>query len=36
VVLDAMGGRNWKKNYRLLSSLGRLMVFGMASGKPRR
>jgi NADPH:quinone reductase-like Zn-dependent oxidoreductase len=32
VVLDAMGGRNWKKNYRLLSPLGRLMVFGMSSG----
>jgi NADPH:quinone reductase-like Zn-dependent oxidoreductase len=32
LVLDAMGGRNWKKNYRLLSPLGRLMVFGMSAG----
>jgi NADPH:quinone reductase-like Zn-dependent oxidoreductase len=27
-----MGGSNWKKNYRLLSPLGRLMIFGMSAG----
>ena len=32
LVLDAMGGSNWKKNYRLLSPLGRLMIFGMSAG----
>ena len=31
LILDAMGGGNWKKNYRLLSPLGRLMVFGLAN-----
>jgi len=31
LVLDPMGGRNWRKNYRLLSPLGRLMVFGFAN-----
>jgi synaptic vesicle membrane protein VAT-1 len=31
VVLDPMGGRNWRKNYRLLAPLGRLMVFGLAN-----
>jgi NADPH:quinone reductase-like Zn-dependent oxidoreductase len=31
VVLDPMGGRNWMKNYRLLSPLGRLMAFGFAN-----
>ncbi|MFT3843221.1 MAG: medium chain dehydrogenase/reductase family protein [Myxococcaceae bacterium] len=31
VVLDPMGGRNWKKNFRVLAPLGRLMVFGLAN-----
>jgi synaptic vesicle membrane protein VAT-1 len=31
LVLDPMGGRNWRKNYRLLAPLGRLMVFGLAN-----
>jgi NADPH:quinone reductase-like Zn-dependent oxidoreductase len=31
VILDPMGGRNWRKNYRLLAPLGRLMVFGLAN-----
>jgi NADPH:quinone reductase-like Zn-dependent oxidoreductase len=31
LILDAMGGSNWKKNYRVLSPLGRLMVFGLAN-----
>ncbi len=31
LVLDPMGGRNWRKNYRLLAPLGRLMVFGFAN-----
>jgi synaptic vesicle membrane protein VAT-1 len=31
LILDAMGGRNWKKNYRLLAPLGRLMMFGLAN-----
>ncbi len=31
LVLDAMGGRHWKKNFRLLAPLGRLMVFGLAN-----
>jgi NADPH:quinone reductase-like Zn-dependent oxidoreductase len=31
LILDPMGGRNWKKNYRLLAPLGRLMVFGLAN-----
>ncbi|HUK64122.1 MAG TPA: zinc-binding dehydrogenase, partial [Dongiaceae bacterium] len=30
-VLDPMGGRNWKKNFRVLAPLGRLMVFGLAN-----
>jgi NADPH:quinone reductase-like Zn-dependent oxidoreductase len=31
LVLDPMGGRNWRKNERLLAPLGRLMVFGLAN-----
>ena len=31
LVLDPLGGRDWRKNYRLLSPLGRLMVFGLAN-----
>ncbi len=31
LILDPMGGRNWKKNYRLLAPLGRLMLFGLSS-----
>ncbi len=30
VVLDPVGGKNWKKNYRLLAPLGRLMVYGFS------
>jgi NADPH:quinone reductase-like Zn-dependent oxidoreductase len=33
MVLDPMGGRHWRKNYRLLSPLGRLMVFGFANAQ---
>lgn len=38
VVLDALGGRDWKKGYALLRPLGRLVAFGfanMASGRRR-
>jgi NADPH:quinone reductase-like Zn-dependent oxidoreductase len=31
MILDAMGGANWKKNYRLLAPLGTLMMFGLAN-----
>jgi NADPH:quinone reductase-like Zn-dependent oxidoreductase len=31
LILDPMGGNHWKKNYRLLAPLGRLMVFGFAN-----
>jgi NADPH:quinone reductase-like Zn-dependent oxidoreductase len=31
LVLDPMGGGNWRKNYRLLAPLGRLMLFGLAN-----
>jgi NADPH:quinone reductase-like Zn-dependent oxidoreductase len=31
LILDPMGGRNWRKNYRLLAPLGRLIVFGFAN-----
>jgi NADPH:quinone reductase-like Zn-dependent oxidoreductase len=31
VILDAMGGAYWKKNYRLLAPTGRLMMFGLAN-----
>jgi NADPH:quinone reductase-like Zn-dependent oxidoreductase len=31
LILDPMGGRNWRKNYRLLAPLGRLMLFGLAN-----
>ncbi len=31
VILDPMGGGHWKKNYRLLAPLGRLVVFGLAN-----
>jgi len=31
LILDPMGGANWKKNYRLLAPLGRLMLFGLAN-----
>jgi NADPH:quinone reductase-like Zn-dependent oxidoreductase len=33
LVLDPMGGRHWRKNYRLLAPLGRLMVFGFANAQ---
>ena len=33
LILDAMGGDNWDKNYRLLAPLGRLMLFGFASAQ---
>jgi len=38
IVLDPLGGRNWKKNYRLLKPSGRLVYFGassMVGGKKR-
>jgi NADPH:quinone reductase-like Zn-dependent oxidoreductase len=31
LVLDPMGGRHWRKNYRLLAPLGRLMLYGVAN-----
>jgi len=31
LILDPMGGRNWRKNYRLLAPLGRLMIYGVAN-----
>jgi NADPH:quinone reductase-like Zn-dependent oxidoreductase len=31
LILDAMGGASWRKNYRLLAPLGRLMLFGLAN-----
>jgi NADPH:quinone reductase-like Zn-dependent oxidoreductase len=31
VVLDPMGGENWRKGYRLLAPLGRLMIYGFSS-----
>ena len=31
LILDPMGGRHWRKNYRLLAPLGRLMLFGFAN-----
>jgi synaptic vesicle membrane protein VAT-1 len=33
VILDPMGGEHWKKNYRLLAPLGRLMLFGFSSAQ---
>jgi NADPH:quinone reductase-like Zn-dependent oxidoreductase len=33
VILDPMGGSHWKKNYRLLTPLGRLMLFGLANAQ---
>jgi NADPH:quinone reductase-like Zn-dependent oxidoreductase len=30
MVLDPVGGRYWKKNYRLLAPLGRLMLYGFS------
>jgi len=30
LILDPVGGRNWKKNYRLLAPLGRLMLYGFS------
>ena len=38
IVLDALGGRDWKKGYDLLRPVGRLVAFGfanMASGEKR-
>jgi synaptic vesicle membrane protein VAT-1 len=38
IVLDALGGKDWKKGYRLLRPVGRLIAFGfanMASGDSR-
>jgi NADPH:quinone reductase-like Zn-dependent oxidoreductase len=31
VILDPMGGKNWRKNYRSLAPLGRLLLFGLAN-----
>jgi NADPH:quinone reductase-like Zn-dependent oxidoreductase len=31
LILDPMGGRHWRKNYRLLAPLGRLVLFGFAN-----
>jgi NADPH:quinone reductase-like Zn-dependent oxidoreductase len=30
LILDPVGGRYWKKNYRLLAPLGRLMLYGFS------
>lgn len=38
IVLDAMGGKHWKKGYRCLAPTGRLVMFGLSnavSGKSR-
>lgn len=38
LILDPVGGKNWPKNYRLLSATGRLIHYGvssMANGKKR-
>ena len=38
IVLDAMGGKHWKKGYRCLAPTGRLVMFGLsnaATGKTR-
>jgi NADPH:quinone reductase-like Zn-dependent oxidoreductase len=38
IILDPLGGTNWKKNYRLLAPTGRLVHYGassMVSGKKR-
>jgi len=38
IVLDAMGGKHWKKGYRCLAPTGRLVMFGLsnaATGKSR-
>lgn len=34
IVLDALGGINWPKNYRLLMPTGRLLHYGLASLAP--
>jgi synaptic vesicle membrane protein VAT-1 len=34
LVLDALGGRYWQKNYRLLTPMGRLIFFGLNSMTP--
>ncbi len=34
LVLDALGGRHWQKNYRLLTPTGRLIYFGLNSMAP--
>jgi len=31
LILDPMGGGHWRKNYRLLAPLGRLMLYGIAN-----
>jgi NADPH:quinone reductase-like Zn-dependent oxidoreductase len=31
LILDPMGGSHWRKNYRLLAPLGRLMLYGVAN-----
>jgi NADPH:quinone reductase-like Zn-dependent oxidoreductase len=31
IVLDALGGRDWKKGYELLRPVGRLVAFGFAN-----
>ncbi len=34
IILDAVGGESYKKSYRSLSSLGKLMMFGVSSFSP--
>ncbi len=34
VILDPLGGRDWKKNYRLLAPTGRLIHFGLSTLAP--
>lgn len=34
IVLDPLGGKHWKKNYRLLMPTGRLICFGISSALP--
>lgn len=34
LVLDALGGRHWQKNYRLLTPMGRIIHYGVSSLAP--
>ncbi len=36
IILDPLGGANWRKNYRLLMPTGRLVMYGASSMAPRK